>query len=130
MFRRFALIFPFLAACTSDATLTSLAGEGSVWRLTELDGAEFAAEATIEFPQEGRIAGAAPCNRYTAAQSATYPDFAAGPIAATRMACPELDAETRFLDALAAMRTVEVDEDVLTLSGDAGRRMVFVRLQD
>ena len=49
----------------------------------------------------------------------------AGPIAATRRACGELDAEAAFFAALADVSLAEVSGPVLALSNEAGVEMVF-----
>lgn len=116
-----------LAACKTDETLHAYGAAGGVWQLSELDGAAFTARATLEFPQPGRVAGQAACNRFSAAQTAPYPWFAIGPIAATKMACPDLGDENAYLAALGAMRVAEVLGDTLRLSNEAGREMVFTR---
>ena len=118
-----------LAACYGDETISGYADRDATYRLEELDGAPFDADATIAFPEQGRIAGAGPCNAYSAAQTAPYPWFDVQGIAATKRACAALDAETRFFAALAAMSLAEVQGDILILSDDSGRDMVFRRTQ-
>ena len=110
-----------------DETVSGFADTGAVYRLIELDGQRFDAKATITFPEEGRISGVAPCNDWSATQGAPYPWFAPGPIAVTRRACPDLLAETRFLQSLSAMTLAEVQGNVLILSNEAGLEMVFER---
>lgn len=101
------------------------------WRLALLGDAPFPAAATLDLAEPGRISGQAPCNRYFADQPAVLPDFAPGPIGATRMACADLAAEADFLAALAAMTRAEVnDEGMLVLTAPAGRRMAFTPSQD
>jgi heat shock protein HslJ len=131
LFVLLALSVP-LAACRQDETLSAYAGQGSTWQLTAIDDAPVAAgaAATISFPAEGRIAGTGPCNRFTASQSAPYPWFSLTGLAATRTACPALDAETAFFRALAMMAFAEVQGDVLILSAEGGRSLRFARLQD
>ena len=118
-----ALTLPFLGC--ADETVSGYADPTAVYRLVEIDGVAFAARATISFPEEGRIVGEAPCNRWSAGQDAPYPWFAPGPIAATRRACPELEAETRFFEALGRMSLAEVQGPILILSSDDGLEMVF-----
>lgn len=120
-------MFPLLCACAADETISGYAGVGSAWQLTALDGAPWTASGTLEFPEAGRIAGQAPCNRYFATQTAPYPWFDSGPVGASRMACPDLDAETDFFAALEAMTLSEVTGNTLILSNDAGREMVFTK---
>ena len=54
-----------------------------------------------------------------------YPWFGATQVASTKMACPDLAAETKFFEALAAMTLSEVLGGVMILSNDKGREMVF-----
>lgn len=96
------------------------------YALTTLDGAMFPATATLRFTADGRIAGRAPCNVWSAALLAPLPAFSAGPVVATRMACPDLAAEAVFLAALARMSTLEVTATGLVLGAADGSRMEFV----
>ncbi|SPF78600.1 hypothetical protein ALP8811_02529 [Aliiroseovarius pelagivivens] len=111
-----------------DETISGYANTNTSWKLVELDGASFPAKATISFPEKGRIAGQAPCNSYSGTQSAPYPWFETGPIAATKRACPDLTAEAEFFEALGQMRLAEVSGDTLILSNEDGREMVFTSL--
>jgi len=119
------LCLMFVTACQADETVRGYGGADKTWMLSELDGRPFPAKATLIFPEAGRIAGEAPCNAYSAEMSVPYPWFEAGPIMTTRRACPDLAAETRFLEALAAMTLSEVLENTLVLSTPDGREMVF-----
>ena len=114
-----------LAACRGDETVRAYGAADQVWTLSEIDGTPFDASATLTFPDAGRIAGAAPCNRYSADMTVPYPWFEAGPIAATRRACPELAAETAFLTALGQATLAEVAGETLILSNPEGLNMVF-----
>lgn len=113
-----------LVAC-SDETISGYADPDAVYRLTEIDGAVYTGTATIIFPEEGSVRGEAPCNSWFASQSAPYPWINLGPIGATRRACPDLEAERTYFDAVSAMTLAEVQGPVLILSNDAGREMVF-----
>ncbi|MEL7254460.1 MAG: META domain-containing protein [Pseudomonadota bacterium] len=108
-----------------DETLSGYGASDVTWVLTEIDSAAFEARAELTFPEEGRIQGQAPCNSFSGAQTVPYPWFKAEEIAVTRMACPDLPAETAFFDALQAMTLAEVGGDTLFLSNDDGRKMVF-----
>ncbi|MBV0913197.1 META domain-containing protein [Anianabacter salinae] len=118
-----------VAGYLADETVSGFAG-GQTYALTELDGAPFPARATLGFPSEGRVAGEAPCNAYSAPQTVPYPWIRIGPIVATRRACPDLQAEAAFLGALPHMTLVEVLGGTLVLRNDAGREMVFQALRD
>ncbi|MBU2983005.1 META domain-containing protein [Lentibacter algarum] len=123
----FALIpaLAVLPACRADETVGGYGAAERVWRLESIDGAAFSARATLTFPEPGKIAGQAPCNRYFGPMTVPYPWFDAGQVASTRMACPDLTSESKFLKALSEMSLSEVSGDVLLLSNDAGRTMVF-----
>ena len=96
------------------------------YRLQSIDGVDFAARATIAFPEEGRVTGDAPCNAWSADQGVPYPWFELGPIAVTRRACLALAEETLFFEALGQMTLAEVQGATLILTNDAGREMVFL----
>ena len=113
------------AACRKDETISGFVPEGAVWQLEAINGADFAANATLAFPEPGKITGDAPCNSYFASQSAPYPWIAIDDIGSTRRACPALPAEQEFLSSLAKMTLAEVAGDVLVLSNDAGNEMIF-----
>ena len=113
-----------LGAC-ADETISGYAAPEATYALETLGGDPFPARATIAFPEEGTAQGEAPCNAWSATQSAPYPWFALGPIAATRRACPDLAAEQTFLTTLAAMTLAEAQGPVLILSSDEGLEMVF-----
>jgi len=97
----------------------------TIWRLIEIDGAAAADVVTLQFPEEGRISGKGPCNRYFGAQTVPYPWFKAEAIGSTKMACPNLASESTYFSALQNMSLAEVAGDTLILSNDAGRTLVF-----
>ncbi len=113
-----------LGYCKNE-TVSGHGGQSTTWTLRSIDGTPFAARATLTFPEEGTLAGEAPCNRYSGQQSVPYPWFSAERITATRRACPDLEAETRYLRALENMTLAEIAGDTLILSNDSGREMVF-----
>ena len=122
---RWIVLLSFLATGCSDETISGYADREAVYRLVELNGAPFPARATIAFPEPGRAAGEGPCNVWSAAQTVPYPWIELGPIAATRRACPELEAEVAFFAALSEATLAEVSGEVLILSSDDGLQMVF-----
>lgn len=124
---RLALIVAALAlpgACR-DESVRGHGGGTEIWQLQSIDGKAFPARATLGFPAAGRITGTAPCDSYGGRQTAPYPWFAAQNLTVTRRPCPDRAAQDAFLEALAAMTLVEVAGDVMILSNDAGREMVF-----
>ncbi len=114
-----------LAACQGDETISGYALSDAEWMLVDMGGTPFAARATITFPQQGKIVGQAPCNRYVADQTAPYPWFEAGPIGATKMACPDQAAEVDFFAGLMRVTLAEVSGDTLILSTEGGFEMLF-----
>jgi heat shock protein HslJ len=111
---------------TTAAPSTGFPAAETTWTLTELDGAAFEGRATVSFAEPGRIAGQAPCNSYTGPIEGTPQAFTIGAIAATRMACPDLELETKFLDTLASMTSVEETDRGIILRNGAGAQLVFI----
>lgn len=120
-----ALAFVMTTACQTDESITAFAGNVTAFTLQSIDGVTFAARATIDVSEAGKITGHGPCNRYSANQTAPYPWFSTGPIGSTRMTCPDLAAEAQFFDALSTMTLVEVLGGTLILTDDNGREMLF-----
>lgn len=114
-----------LAACGPDETISAFGG-GDDYVLQEMNGNTISAPTiTLNISDTGQISGQAPCNSYSANQSAPYPWFELGPIASTRRACPDLALETAYFNALASMTIAEVAGPVLILSNEADGMLVF-----
>jgi heat shock protein HslJ len=125
---RAGLAFLCLAAlggCRSDETVSGFVDARQVFDLVGIGGGAPAGQATVSFPEPGRISGAGPCNTFAADQTAPYPWFETGPIAATRRACPDLAFERTYFAALEAATIIEVFGDTVILSNDAGLNLVF-----
>ncbi len=112
-----------LTACLGDETVSGYAP--GPWRLTAIDETPVGTGITLNLSERGEISGSAPCNHYSATQTAPYPWVGIGPIAATRRACPERELEQRYFAALSAMTLAEVSGPVLILTGDDGRRLDY-----
>lgn len=123
MIRKTLAALLLLAACTPGETGPTEAALARDWRLVALNGQ--AVRATLDLSEAGKAAGQAPCNRYFATREGTLPDFRLAGIGATRMACPDLAAETDFLNALGAVRTAALEEGRLILAGPDGVRLEF-----
>ncbi len=117
-----------LAACFKDETVTGYGGD-RLWTLTEIDDTPFPFRATLQFGEDGKVSGQAPCNRFFTTQSAPYPWLDLGPLAGTKMACRDYKAEVAYLEALSEMTLVEISGDIMILSNDAGRKMLFTASQ-
>ncbi|MGZ6059856.1 MAG: META domain-containing protein, partial [Myxococcaceae bacterium] len=85
---------------------------GSGWELVDLGGTPVMDDRrpTLEFPEAGRVAGNASCNRYSGSVELGDGTIRVGQLATTRMACtPEVDAQEKaFLVALQNARRTEV----------------------
>jgi heat shock protein HslJ len=112
-----------LAACVTPA-MSEGEIEGVVWHLVGLEGQ------TVDWPASLRldgtsVGGKAPCNSWSGKNTASLPDVGIAAIRATRMACPDLQAESAFFEALQAMQRAELDQGHLYLIGPEGRIMEF-----
>lgn len=115
-----------LSQCSRDESVAAYGGADRVWTLVEAAGESTTSHATLTFPQVGQIAGQAPCNSYSATMTAPYPWFDVGPLARTKMSCPQIADEDRFLGALSGMTQSEVSGSTLILRNDTGQEMVFI----
>ncbi|MFS4581253.1 META domain-containing protein [Phaeobacter sp. C3_T13_0] len=120
-----AICTSFLTACFGDETLRAHGGGDSTWHLREIDNAAVSAATTLTFPRPGVLTGELPCNRVTGRLTTPYPWFEVEALATTRMVCPALREETEILTTLKVMEIVEIKGDVMILSNEAGREMVF-----
>ena len=113
-----------LAAQPQDLAATS-------WRVTGYNNGKQAvvgilagSELTLAFAADGKLAGAAGCNNYTASFTTFGERIEIGQAAATRKVCsqPEgiMEQEDRFLNALASAATWRLDGDRLELRTAAG----------
>ncbi|MCF3595202.1 META domain-containing protein [Rhodobacteraceae bacterium LMO-12] len=102
---------------------------GHVWQLIEMNNTPFTARVTLTFPEPGKLAGEAPCNRYFGAMWGDYPWFKAGRIAATRRACPDLSLEHTYLQLLESMTHAEAGSDHLILTDGSNQSLVFRLIQ-
>ncbi|MBP7242379.1 META domain-containing protein [Amaricoccus sp.] len=86
---------------------------GSEWRPLTIAGQPFpeGVEAIVQFGADGRLTGRGGCNRFTGAYSVDGETLTVGPVAATRMACPEpaMSAEAALFAAFEAVATFSRD---------------------
>ncbi len=124
---RLTLLLPMMALfhCDRDESVAAYGAADRNWVLQEINGQPFEASAILRFPEEGRIAGNAPCNSYNGTLNAPYPWFEVNDLAATRAACAGLEAEGMYFAALMAMTQSEVTGDILILRNEHGHEMVF-----
>ena len=118
------LSFAALAACVTPALSDGLTGID--WHLVGLEGQDLAWEASLRLDGD-RVTGKAPCNRFFGTNASPLPNVRFGAMGATKMACPDLAAETAYFEALQAMQRAELDQGHLYLIGPEGRIMEFAR---
>jgi heat shock protein HslJ len=82
--------------------------------------------------ENGTASGTGPCNNYNVTFAVDGTDLDTGEVASTKQACPArvMRAEDRFFRTLAAVDTVEMEDDRLVLSGPHDTRLVFARPDD
>jgi heat shock protein HslJ len=91
----------------------------SEWLLTDLSGsgALDTVQATLTFPETGKVAGNGSCNRFFGPAKINENAIKLGPLASSRMACPEavLNQETKYLEALQAAERFEWKDPYLLI---------------
>jgi len=127
MIRSSLILLSILTACFKDETVSSLTENTDVWVLKTMNEVSITPIITIRFPEEGRIAGQAPCNRYFGIQAVPLPWFEVKGLGSTKMACLELAMEGRYFDLLQKMTTAEITGDTLILKSDNGQTLVYVQ---
>ena len=129
-----------LAACATPATpdapriaaaAPAVTLDGAPWRIEEAQGRPFPdrARTTIEF-RGNRAAGVAACNRFMGSVTQQGASLRFGPLAGTRMACPDalMEAERRIHAALAATRSWRAEaDDSVALLDESGQRVARLR---
>jgi len=121
------------AGSPSSANSSTLLA-GTEWVLRDLAGTPVLAspQATLAFPEAGRVAGSGSCNRFTGSVEITGSHLKFGPLASTRMACMSDGAgeqEDRYLKTLdAATRYALENGDLLIYSDAAAKPLRFARL--
>jgi heat shock protein HslJ len=92
---------------------------GSDWRLEDLTGNGVLdnIQATLSFPEAGRVAGNGSCNRFFGSAQISRDAIKLGPLASSRMACPEavMNQETKYFSALDAAERIEWKEPYLLI---------------
>jgi heat shock protein HslJ len=94
---------------------------GTVGTTTDVDG-----RFSLRFEDAKRLSGRGGCNRYSASCDAEAGGhLRVGPIASTRMTCPEAQRERAFFAMLRSAVRYELDAKMLILSDSIGVRAVF-----
>ena len=107
---------------------------GTSWRVEDLGGETVPTDAggTLEFPEAGRVAGRAFCNRYSGKAEISGSSIRFGPLAVTKMACGQAanERESRFLQALQKAERYAVEGNALLVYfGGSEQPLRLVRRQ-
>jgi copper homeostasis protein (lipoprotein) len=109
--------------------------ESTSWRLSSLAGQPLSSADATHAPTlmfdaaEKRVSGSGGCNRITGSYNVNGDKLDFGPIASTKMACPQpiMDTESAFLRQLSAVNSYKIDGGSLTLySADGTPLVTFV----
>ena len=103
---------------------------GTEWQLVQLGGETIQPREgsfTITLSAEkGQISGVGACNRISGTyKSDEKRSLRIGPLAATRMACPDLEREQAFIEALESATHYDMDGPMLLILADGELRAVF-----
>jgi heat shock protein HslJ len=120
------LVVPLLATCGAGSSPSAEGGAvtelpGTSWNLVELGGSVPAGDAkeTLVFGADGTVHGNAGCNTFNGTPTIDGSTIRFGPLATTRMACPEpaMSVESAYLAGLAGATTWRIDRYQLLLEG-------------
>ena len=103
---------------------------GSNWTFVSIGGRPVASDrpTSLQFDRD-RLSGSAGCNRFSGRYAATEDTLTAGPLMATEMACPGMEAEQAFFKLMATpVRLTFADDGTLILTGNEGRTAVLRRV--
>jgi heat shock protein HslJ len=115
------------------ATTAQISLFGTEWSLIDLAGSPALAnvQATLAFPEAGRVAGNGSCNRFTGTVLIAGNSLKIGPLASTRMACTDNGAsaqEDKYLAILgAATRYAYQEPDLLIYAEGYDKPLRFTR---
>lgn len=119
------LILLLLSACVHHVRPPDEA-----WLLESIDDAPvtgvFPGALAPGFPETGAFEGQAPCNRFTARQSADPPRLRIEALTATERSCPDALYEARFLELIGNLSHVtDRNGPQMTIATKAGEKLVF-----
>lgn len=87
---------------------------GEEWVVEDIEGRGIvdSSRVTLNFSDDGGLGGTASCNRYATTMTVGGEGVSIGPIAATRMGCPDalMNQESAFFAALAAVARFDLDD--------------------
>ena len=104
--------------------------------LASLAGSEWGPENAGEYEQfvafkaNGEVIGHGGCNRFFGSYTQEGNTLTFGPLASTKMACPNLKQEQEFMSALQSARSVEATHMRLVIKGEDGAPVLSLRRRD
>ena len=109
---------------------TSAGIEDLLWSLKSLGGIDLVTDSTITLDlTSGTASGTAGCNTYSGAYELSGTSISIGPLATTRMACPEppgvMDQENQYLTELQQVEAYSIQSDGLQMFGSASPVTLF-----
>jgi len=87
-------------------------------------------EQFVAFKMGGEVIGHGGCNRFFGSYTQDGNTLTFGPLASTKMACPNLKQEQDFMSALQSARSVEATHMHLILKGEDGTPVLTLRRRD
>jgi heat shock protein HslJ len=107
---------------------------GSEWLLEDLGGGGVidGVQATLAFPEAGKVAGNGSCNHFFGSAEISGHAIKLGPLASSRMACPEavMNQEGKYVDALQKVERFEwKDPYLLIFCKDFDKPLRFTRME-
>jgi heat shock protein HslJ len=103
----------------TNAPKAALNLTGSEWLLEDLGSGAVLAQShpTLTFPEAGKVSGNGSCNRFFGTAEINGDAIKLGPLASSRMACPEgvINQETKYLEALQAAERFEWKDPYLLI---------------
>ncbi len=125
---------------TRTATFDPASGElaGTSWNVISYNNGSEAvvtvltgSSITAVFAEDGRLSGSAGCNNYTSPYSTEGTEIAIGPVAATRLLCPDedvMDQENAYLNALETAATYQITGNAMEMrTADGAIVAIFSR---
>jgi heat shock protein HslJ len=119
-----AVLCSVTAACSRNEAVPGGDIRGVTWTLVEVNGApvDTAAmnrPATLLLDEQGHASGYGGCNQFGGPYTIDGEELHFGPIAMTRMACPDrMDVETSYSSVFDATRSWRLSDGMLELIGD------------
>lgn len=131
---RTSVLLAALMILSSVAAAGSAELAGSEWRPVQIGAltVEEGFEVFVQFGGEGQVSGHGGCNRFSGSWQTEGDTIRIGPLASTRMACPEpqMELEAALFGALDAARTYRRERIDLTLFGEDGSELVRLAQTD